>query len=260
MSQHPRAGQPAQPSDLVDLDALLRAYAEIHPDPSDPAQRVAFGTSGHRGSAFKAAFNEDHILATTEAICRYRASKGYTGTAVHRPRHARAVGAGLADRARGPRRPRRGRACRRARRVHAHARGVPRDPRREPGLRAGQAGSPTASSSRRRTTRPRTAASSTTRPTAARPTPTSRAGSRTRPTGSWKGRAPTGSAASSASRSSGRGRPRRATTSATRTSTRSSSPSTSRSSPGPGCGSAWTRWAARRSTTGRRSGSGTGST
>jgi phosphoglucomutase len=79
MTQHPRAGQPAQPSDLVDLDALLRAYADVHPDPSDPAQRVAFGTSGHRGSALKAAFNEDHILATTEAICRYRAAQGYTG-------------------------------------------------------------------------------------------------------------------------------------------------------------------------------------
>ncbi len=79
MPQHPRAGQPALPSDLVDVPALLRAYEEIHPDPAVPAQRVAFGTSGHRGSAFRAAFNEDHILATTEAICRYRASKGYTG-------------------------------------------------------------------------------------------------------------------------------------------------------------------------------------
>ena len=79
MSQHPRAGQPALPSDLVDVEALLRAYDEIRPDPSDPTQRVAFGTSGHRGSAFRAAFNEAHILATTEAICRYRASKGYTG-------------------------------------------------------------------------------------------------------------------------------------------------------------------------------------
>ncbi len=79
MSQHERAGQPARPSDLVDVAALLSAYTDIHPDPSDPAQRVAFGTSGHRGSALKAAFNEDHILATTEAICRYRASKGYSG-------------------------------------------------------------------------------------------------------------------------------------------------------------------------------------
>ncbi len=79
MSQHPRAGQPALPSELVDVRALLRAYDEIRPDPSDPAQRVAFGTSGHRGSAFRAAFNEAHILATTEAICRYRAAQGYTG-------------------------------------------------------------------------------------------------------------------------------------------------------------------------------------
>ncbi len=79
MSQHPRAGQPALPSDLVDVPALLRAYEELHPDPAEPAQRVAFGTSGHRGSAFRSAFNEDHILATTEAICRYRARQGYTG-------------------------------------------------------------------------------------------------------------------------------------------------------------------------------------
>ena len=79
MTQHPRAGQPARASDLVDVPALLRAYDEIRPDPSDPTQRVAFGTSGHRGSAFRGAFNEHHILATTEAICRYRVSKGYTG-------------------------------------------------------------------------------------------------------------------------------------------------------------------------------------
>lgn len=79
MTQHPRAGQPALPSELVDVDALLRAYEDVRPDPSDPAQRVAFGTSGHRGSAFRGAFNEAHILATTEAICRYRATRGYTG-------------------------------------------------------------------------------------------------------------------------------------------------------------------------------------
>jgi phosphoglucomutase len=79
MSQHPRAGQPALPSDLVDVPALLRAYDDIRPDPSDPTQRVAFGTSGHRGSAFRGAFNEAHILATTGAICRYRTAHGYTG-------------------------------------------------------------------------------------------------------------------------------------------------------------------------------------
>jgi phosphoglucomutase len=79
MTHSPRAGQPATPADLVDVDALLRAYHELRPDPADPAQRVAFGTSGHRGSAFRAAFNEAHILATTEAICRYRAARGYDG-------------------------------------------------------------------------------------------------------------------------------------------------------------------------------------
>jgi phosphoglucomutase len=75
----PRAGQPANPADLVDVAALLRAYEEIAPDPSDPAQRVAFGTSGHRGSAFRGAFNEAHILAISEAICRYRELRGYDG-------------------------------------------------------------------------------------------------------------------------------------------------------------------------------------
>jgi phosphoglucomutase len=74
-----RAGQPADPATLVDVDALLRAYDDIVPDPSDPTQRVAFGTSGHRGSAFRGAFNEAHILATTEAICRYRELHGYDG-------------------------------------------------------------------------------------------------------------------------------------------------------------------------------------
>ena len=78
MPNDPRAGQPADPADLVDIAALLRAYDEIVPDPSDPTQRVAFGTSGHRGSAFRGAFNEAHILATTEAICRYRELRGMT--------------------------------------------------------------------------------------------------------------------------------------------------------------------------------------
>ena len=73
------AGTPADPSTLIDVDALVAAYYDIRPDPSDPAQRVAFGTSGHRGSAFRAAFNEAHILATTEAIWRYRESRGYHG-------------------------------------------------------------------------------------------------------------------------------------------------------------------------------------
>ncbi|MTD16100.1 alpha-D-glucose phosphate-specific phosphoglucomutase [Nakamurella sp. YIM 132087] len=75
----PRAGKPAQPSDLIDVDALLSAYEELHPDVSDPSQQVVFGTSGHRGSAFDAAFNRDHILAITQAICEYRASQGTDG-------------------------------------------------------------------------------------------------------------------------------------------------------------------------------------
>jgi phosphoglucomutase len=79
MPNDPRAGQPADPASLVDIDGLLRAYHEIAPDPSDPTQRVAFGTSGHRGSSLRGAFNEAHILAITEAICRYRAARGYDG-------------------------------------------------------------------------------------------------------------------------------------------------------------------------------------
>ena len=74
-----RAGQPADPSMLVDVERLVRAYYDLRPDPAIPGQRVAFGTSGHRGSAFNAAFNEAHIVATTEAICRYRRSQGTDG-------------------------------------------------------------------------------------------------------------------------------------------------------------------------------------
>ncbi|MGY1652258.1 phosphoglucomutase (alpha-D-glucose-1,6-bisphosphate-dependent) [Geodermatophilus sp. SYSU D01119] len=75
----PRAGQPAAPSDLVDVASLVTAYYTLVPDPAEPAQRVSFGTSGHRGSSFDTAFNEAHILATTQAICEYRAAQGYDG-------------------------------------------------------------------------------------------------------------------------------------------------------------------------------------
>ncbi len=74
-----RAGQPAAAEDLVDVAKLVTAYYSVHPDPGDPAQRVSFGTSGHRGSAFSATFNEDHIVATTQAICEYRAGQGIDG-------------------------------------------------------------------------------------------------------------------------------------------------------------------------------------
>jgi phosphoglucomutase len=76
---HPRAGQPARPEDLVDVEALVAAYYDGHPDVDDPDQQVAFGTSGHRGSSLRTAFNEDHILATTQAIVDYRSSQGFDG-------------------------------------------------------------------------------------------------------------------------------------------------------------------------------------
>jgi phosphoglucomutase len=75
----PRAGQPATSGDLVDVAKLVTAYYTVHPDPGDVAQRVSFGTSGHRGSSFTATFNEDHILATTQAICDYRGRHGIDG-------------------------------------------------------------------------------------------------------------------------------------------------------------------------------------
>ncbi|MCL2465837.1 MAG: phosphoglucomutase (alpha-D-glucose-1,6-bisphosphate-dependent) [Micrococcales bacterium] len=74
-----RAGTPAQPSDLIDVDALVAAYYDLVPDVDDVHQQVAFGTSGHRGSAFDTAFNEAHIVATTAAIIEYRRSQGTDG-------------------------------------------------------------------------------------------------------------------------------------------------------------------------------------
>lgn len=74
-----RAGQPAAPSDLVDVARLVTAYYSEHPDPSVPAQRVSFGTSGHRGSSLLASFNDDHVAAITQAICDYRRSAGIDG-------------------------------------------------------------------------------------------------------------------------------------------------------------------------------------
>jgi len=76
---NPRAGQPARPEDLIDVDAVIGAYYDIEPDPSDPMQRVVFGTSGHRGSSLDGAFNQTHIAAITQAIVEYRASQGTTG-------------------------------------------------------------------------------------------------------------------------------------------------------------------------------------
>lgn len=76
---HPLAGKPADPALLADIPALLAAYAARRPNPALAAERVAFGTSGHRGSALTGSFNEAHILAITQAICEYRAAEGIRG-------------------------------------------------------------------------------------------------------------------------------------------------------------------------------------
>ena len=76
---HPRAGQVADPSDLIDVDQVIGAYYDLVPDPTDPDQMVAFGTSGHRGSSLDTAFNEAHIASITQAIIEYRAGQGTTG-------------------------------------------------------------------------------------------------------------------------------------------------------------------------------------
>lgn len=79
MSLHARAGQRPLPDQLVDLKQLEQAYYRLKPDPADLQQRVAFGTSGHRGSSLRRTFNEAHILAITQAICEYRRKAGTTG-------------------------------------------------------------------------------------------------------------------------------------------------------------------------------------
>ena len=76
---HERAGQPALPEDLINVEEVRQAYYDLVPDPAVPAQRVVFGTSGHRGSSLDTAFNEAHIVATTAAIVEYRASQGTDG-------------------------------------------------------------------------------------------------------------------------------------------------------------------------------------
>ncbi len=79
MGLHPLAGKPAPYELLVNVPRLVSAYYTAQPDPADPAQRVAFGTSGHRGSSFRNSFNENHILAISQAICEYRRAQGITG-------------------------------------------------------------------------------------------------------------------------------------------------------------------------------------
>jgi len=99
MPIHPLAGKPAPAELLVDVDALRAEYYARKPDPADPAQRVSFGTSGHRGSSLRGAFNEAHILAITQAICDYRSGHGISGPlyvgkdthALSEPAHATAL-------------------------------------------------------------------------------------------------------------------------------------------------------------------------
>jgi phosphoglucomutase len=79
MAANPRAGQLARPEDLIDVAHVVTAYYTVEPDPDNVDQQVIFGTSGHRGSSLDAAFNEPHILATTQAIAEYRAAQGTTG-------------------------------------------------------------------------------------------------------------------------------------------------------------------------------------
>src|ERR1700686_3014888 len=76
---HAQPGQLPTASQLVNVPRLITAFYSLHPDASVSAQRVSFGTSGHRGSAFQTAFNEDHIAAITQAICDYRRSEAISG-------------------------------------------------------------------------------------------------------------------------------------------------------------------------------------
>jgi phosphoglucomutase len=79
MSLHPLAGKPAPYDVLTNIPRLIAAYYSFHPDPSDPAQKVSFGTSGHRGSSLNASFNDDHVAAISQAIYEYRKGQGING-------------------------------------------------------------------------------------------------------------------------------------------------------------------------------------
>jgi len=76
---HPLAGQPAPAESLIDVDQLLAAYYDLHPEPGNPAHAVSFGTSGHRGKSLARSFNDDHIAAISQAIAEYRKGQGYDG-------------------------------------------------------------------------------------------------------------------------------------------------------------------------------------
>ena len=176
----PLAGKPAPKSILVDLERLEKAYYERKPDTDDPSQLVTFGTSGHRGSPFNGSFTEAHIVAITQAICEYRRGQGHRRSALRGQGHACAV--------------RTRRSAPRSKVLAAN--GVETVIQRDDGV------TPTPVISRAILTYnrgraahladgivitpshnpPETAGSSTTRPTAAPPTPTSPTGFRTAPT------------------------------------------------------------------------------
>ena len=163
----PLAGKPAPASMLVNVPRLVTAYYAEHPDPSVAAERVAFGTSGHRGSAFDAHVQRGAHPGDHPGDLPLSPGARHRWSAVHRHGHPRAVRAGLRQRPRGAGRQRRRGDDRPRPRLHADAGHLARHPSLQPRphLRAW----PTASSSRRRTIRRKTAASSTTRPTAGRP-------------------------------------------------------------------------------------------
>ena len=125
MTMHPLAGHPAPPALLIDVNALRDAYYTRSPDVEDPAQRVKFGTSGHRGSSLHGTFNDAHVLAITQAICDYRAGQRITGPLyMGADTHALSEPA-FSDRARGAGGERRGRDDRRFGRPRADARRSP---------------------------------------------------------------------------------------------------------------------------------------
>ena len=179
MPNNPRAGSPPAPRTSSTSPRLVTAYYDRHPDPADPSSGSRSAPRGTAARRCRRPFNEDHIAATSQAICEYRAAQGTDGPLFLGARHPRAVRA----RAGSPRwRCSPPTTCTvlvdSARRLHPDPGRLARDPHRT--TAAAPAGSPTASSSPRRTTRRATAASSTTRPTAARPTPTPPAGSQDR--------------------------------------------------------------------------------
>ena len=238
---------------LVDVDRLIAAYYDERPDPSNPAQAVSFGTSGHRGTSFTGTFTESHILAISEAIVRYRTAQGIDGPLYPGARHARALRARVPDGGRGARGPRRRGRGRRPGRLHADAGGLARDPdaqrpRRRPCRRRRDHAVAQPARGRRVQVQPAARRPGRHRRDAADPGRGERVAAR----GRGRDRAPA---------VRGGDRPAHdATTTSPRTSGSCRRSSTSTRSRAPGSGSASTRWAARASRTGRRSPTATGST